>query len=175
MNLSPYFHWVKAHAGHRGNENADYLAKLGTEWTEVDLVVGVTKRQIRKRCANLALEEWQIRWTESTKGRWTFPLFPTVKIRPPVSNFWLCQVITGHGVFPVHQNRFFGACDNCICGEVGSVSHVIFDCPLVANERNMSYRSMRDLGLPEVLGDFYLRKIIGKIMKSYFNIILPVL
>ena len=57
-------HWIKAHAGNRGNERADELAKNGTNLTEQE-PIKTSPTQIKSQYRETALKEWQKEWTET--------------------------------------------------------------------------------------------------------------
>lgn len=68
---------------------------------------------------------WQVRWNNFTKGRWTWDLVPKVNLKRILSDFYLNQVLTYHGVFPEFQAKRFGKSNLCICGDgVGTLEHV---------------------------------------------------
>ncbi|GBM93083.1 hypothetical protein AVEN_114367-1 [Araneus ventricosus] len=69
------------------------------------------------------LQNWQILWDHSKK------LFYKVDEKRVLSDFYSNQIITGHGAFKTHQNRFFGKSPWCFCGkEEGTVEHTILKC-----------------------------------------------
>ena len=84
---------------------------------------------------NEVLEVWNTRWTSSSKGRWTFEWFPSVKERfwiPMEVDHFVTQFISGHGDFNEKLNSFnLKDSPLCQCGEPESAHHVLFDCPRV--------------------------------------------
>lgn len=78
--------------------------------------------------------EWQKRWTESTKGRWTYSLI--LDIRRWVErnhgqvSFHLTQALTGYGCFPQFLHRF-GKLESPACWfcgyEVNNAHHTLFE------------------------------------------------
>lgn len=87
------------------------------------------------------LQIWQERWTNSTKGRWTFEWFPDVNERyriPLVLDHFVTQFITGHGDFneKLHGFKLKGS-PLCDCGESESAKHILFDCTRVNDHRNI--------------------------------------
>lgn len=90
----------------------------------------------KQLCDDMWLEvinKWQVRWTSSSKGRWTHKFFPDVKSRiatPIWLNHRLVQFLTGHGNF---RERLFSfnlvPSPICSCGQENeSVEHVLYRC-----------------------------------------------
>ena len=98
-------YWIRAHVDHPGNERADELAKAATERLQVDVVVKLTIAQAKKILLARALENWQTRWDHSSTGRRTYEIFPRVSLRKLHCDFYINQVLTGHGTFGDHQAR----------------------------------------------------------------------
>ncbi|KAH8341777.1 hypothetical protein KR074_005620 [Drosophila pseudoananassae] len=57
-----------------------------------------THRLLKESSRATSIQKRQQRWDESTKGRWTHQQSPTLRIGSKEVNFWLTQVISGHGV-----------------------------------------------------------------------------
>jgi len=91
----------------------------------------------RRATINVAYEntvdEWQERWSNSDKGRWTHSCFPDVRIRlnsPLAMGHEVAQFLTGHGNFRA-KLAYFGRQPSplCRCGvEDEDVGHVLFRC-----------------------------------------------
>jgi hypothetical protein len=98
----------------------------------------------RSRARMISLTDWQRRWSESSKGRWTFRLIPDVEVwisrRHGDVNFHLCQILTGHGCFRAYLHRFKHD-DSPYCSlcprEQEDVEHVLFKCPRFDGERRI--------------------------------------
>lgn len=130
------FHWVKAHIGIQHNEEADRLAKEATSRPEVDVDLGLTRIQVKSLIYKESIRNWQEEWNQSSKGRRTFKFIPKVSTDRCIADFYINQVLTGHGVFPVYQSRFHGKDDRCFCSQsLGTVEHIIYDCDLFNNIR----------------------------------------
>ncbi|GIY74159.1 uncharacterized protein CDAR_166411 [Caerostris darwini] len=123
--------WIKAHAGHMGNERADVLAKEATTNPDIQLPVVANLQFIKQLLKKEILAEWQDRWSTSSKGREVFLLLPKVNINRVQGDFYINQLISGHGALAAYQNRFFGKAAECSCGHpFEDRLHLIYDCPL---------------------------------------------
>jgi ribonuclease HI len=60
--------WIKAHAGHEGNELADKLAKESTRDSEI-CYNKITKSEIEHQEIETSIGKWQHLWDNATKGR----------------------------------------------------------------------------------------------------------
>ncbi|GBN58468.1 hypothetical protein AVEN_187346-1 [Araneus ventricosus] len=128
--------WVKAHVGTYGNEVADSLAKCATEKDSVDHVVPLPKSWIKTKLKEFLIRDWQDRWDSSRNARFLFGIFPDVSFSRSFGDFYINQILTTHGSFPIHQNKFFGKPSYCICGlDEGTVSHCICSCPRFRHTR----------------------------------------
>lgn len=124
------FYWVKAHIGTYGNELADVAAKEATRKNQIEQVLGIPKSWLNYNLKYDTLSKWQKRWEFSLNSRFLYGLMPIVNTKKCYGDFFLNQILTTHGCFPQHQNRFFGKSPLCICGtDFGTVSHYIFGCP----------------------------------------------
>lgn len=85
---------------------------------------------------------WQAEWDTSTKGAWTRRLIPLmaewVEREYGEVNFYLTQVLTGHGCFNQYLERFKRKnTRNCnYCGEPDDVEHTVFRCPRWGGDRD---------------------------------------
>lgn len=133
--------WVKAHVGNEGNERADTLAKSGAQEQLAQMDVKAPISFVKRTLTNKAREEWNTNWMEETRGRWTANFFPTLKHRRDCKilepDFVTTQFITGHGKFGkyLHDRRLVDD-PACKCGAVQNCEHLIFECPLLFNERS---------------------------------------
>lgn len=90
-----------------------------------------------------SIEEWQVRWSTSAKGRWTHTLIPDVRIwynrRHGCVNYYITQFLSGHGCFRSYLYRFgldsSPLCPYCV-GAVEDPEHVFFFCPRFRSQRN---------------------------------------
>lgn len=117
----------------------------------------------RRRLRDEANVEWQRRWTGSLKGRWTHRLIP--ELTPWISreagepNFYLSQLLTGHGCFRAYlYKKNLDTSPNCpACDVEEDVDHVFFVCPRFGRERAEAQESLGHPLTPESLVPAMLR------------------
>jgi len=136
------FRWIKAHAGHRGNEMADQLAKEAARSKTIkECYNRVPKSVVLGDLREQSVLQWQSEWERTTKGLITKSFFPKIgdrlKLRINTTpNF--TTIITGHGNIRTYLNKY-KIIDNPICpcndGEQ-SVDHIIYECNLQRQERD---------------------------------------
>lgn len=92
-----------------------------------------------------SLEAWQTRWQESDKGRWTARLIPLIapwlQRKHGEVNYFLTQMLTGHGLFSAYLHRMgIAASPMCRhCGaDVDGPEHTFFACPRWSEERRVA-------------------------------------
>lgn len=100
-------YWTKAHVGDVGNEEADEMAKEATTKVNIDTKFQNTRYQIRVQLDAKYKEIWNARWESSIKGRETWNYIKKTDYEKIYSDFYLNQVITGHGIFPKYQSEKF--------------------------------------------------------------------
>src|SRR5699024_2203391 len=84
--------------------------------------------------------EWNSRWVNSTKGRWTAQFFPTVTDRKATGKvpltFVATQFLSGHGKFGAYLHKMRCRRDPmCECKETQTCEHLLFECPLLRDIR----------------------------------------
>ncbi|CAB0043456.1 unnamed protein product [Trichogramma brassicae] len=102
------------------------------------------------------LRRWQSRWDRSTKGRWTHKLIPNIGLwidrRHGEVDYHLTQLLTGHGYFKHHSQRYdHNASADCpACPyTVENAKHVFFNCPRFEEERERLHRQLQEVARPE--------------------------
>lgn len=80
-----------------------YLSKFLVQKEEVDILYIPSKTFIRKDLLSTHITVWQDRWNNSTKGRNVWEYIPIVNLEKLYSDFFLNQIITGHGIMPAFQ------------------------------------------------------------------------
>ncbi|XP_035225305.1 uncharacterized protein LOC118197859 [Stegodyphus dumicola] len=127
--------WVRGHSGIAGNEKADQLANEAAINNNAQAVSALIppsflKRQLR----DIGNKQWQHEWENGDTGRRTFEFYPVVdkerlQAIPPLVNY-----ITGHGPFPTFfYKRAISMTEACVCGEIGSPDHYVFNCSLTTS------------------------------------------
>ena len=134
--------WIKAHAGHHGNELADQLAKEAATSREIiECYNKIPKSVVLSEISENSVVKWQQEWDQTTKGATTKSFFPSVAQRlklkiNPSPNY--TTLITGHGNIKSYLHKF-KIIDNPICpckAAEQTADHLIFHCTLLEKERD---------------------------------------
>ncbi|XP_038221608.1 uncharacterized protein LOC119839414, partial [Zerene cesonia] len=136
--------WIKAHAGLRGNERVDQLAKeaaLGSKRKpDYDLCpVSFIKRILRQD----TIGEWDRRYDVGGTAGVTKLFFPSAAaayktVRKIDITHHTTQVLTGHGGFAFYLHRFkLKENPSCLCqpGVEETIPHLLLECPIFARDR----------------------------------------
>ncbi|KAL7726491.1 hypothetical protein ACLKA6_001113 [Drosophila palustris] len=87
--------------------------------------------------------QWQARWQSSANGSWTRRLIRDIQLwikrRHGQVDFYICQLLTGHGCFRAYLHRFKHTespyCDHCRGEVVDDAEHAFSECPLFESLR----------------------------------------
>jgi ribonuclease HI len=137
------FTWIKAHAGHEGNETADRLAKEAAGNKNIkESYNRIPKSSITRELKEKSTKQWQTEWENTMKGLTTRSFFPNIKDRlrmriTPTPNF--TTLVTGHGNLKSYLHKY-KIIDNpqCKCTKGDqTVEHIIYNCELHDKERDI--------------------------------------
>ena len=140
-------HWIKAHVGHYGNEEADEMAKAGAELLSPPGET-LASPAVYKRRTKLRIEAiWNERWNELTDARQAHIFYQDVNMKRAQEIYKLnrheisliIRFTTGHN-FLRYQRKVInptldGTCRLCEMGDIEDAAHVIIECPRVAERR----------------------------------------
>ncbi len=99
---------------------------------------------IRKLARDTTMVEWQNKWSQSNKGRWTYRLIPQLTTwmnrKHGEVDYYLTQFLTGHGCFREYLFKYkhddSPYCPTCT-GVVENVEHIFFECPRFGDTRQV--------------------------------------
>lgn len=117
-----------------------------------------SQRNLRTQERQSSTERWQMKWNTSSKGRWTFRLIPQldrwVNRRHGEVNYYLTQLISGHGCFRAYLHKYkhedSPECPTCR-GEEEDAEHVFFRCPRFSAPRREVEDALNSQVTPENL------------------------
>ncbi|GIY52246.1 uncharacterized protein CEXT_417141 [Caerostris extrusa] len=134
------FMWTRVHVGTAGNEAADAYAKMSTDKNTIDCHFALAISLLKHLLLKDILQQWQVYWNSSLKGRAVFELCPVVSLKRLHGNFYLNQLITGHGALAKYQKKFFHKDEVCSCGKaVEDRTHLILHCERWQNFRKKHF------------------------------------
>jgi len=131
--------WIKAHAGNRGNELTDRLAKEAARNSDI-CYNRIPKSEIARQEREKSREKWQQQWDNPTKGLVIREFFPSIKDRLKMKinvtpNF--TAMVTVHGKTRSYLHRFkIIESPECPCANgKQTVDHILYGCSKLNNER----------------------------------------
>ena len=142
QNWKIEFNWIKALAGHQGNELADELAKEAATNSNIKLCYDrIPKSAVKSELSENSETKWQIEWDRTTKGVKMKLYFPKVadrlKLKISVTPN-LTLMVTGHGNIKSHLYKYkiinIPMC-RCKIGEQ-TTDRILYDSDLVKQERD---------------------------------------
>lgn len=104
------------------------------------------------------LDDWAHRWRNAETGRWTAKLIPDLEkwttCKHVETNFYLTQLLTGHGLFNAYLHRM-GLVDSPLCKycttQDDDSNHTFFHCSRWDTERGAAREVVREALNPENL------------------------
>jgi len=134
--------WIKAHAGHQGNELADEIAKEAATNSDIKVCYErIPKSAVKSELSENSETKWQIEWDRTTKGVTTKLYFPKIadrlKLKFRVTPI-LTMMVTGHGNIKSYLYKY-KILDSPMCPcKIGeqTTDHILYDCDLVKQERD---------------------------------------
>lgn len=153
------FMWIPAHVGLRGNEEVDELAKQAVKRDSVELHIPLSKAEVKGMVWRKAIEEWQGKWNNETRGRFLYSINNTVSINTAVRNMGrtrkeeiICNRIRlGHSNLNSTLRRIgkhpTGLCEYCQTEE--TITHAIIECTKYREERQNLKEKLEEKGVKE--------------------------
>lgn len=124
-----------------GTPPIDLLANENVTYDSLPLELPKSSKRRIARDRSVAV--WQRRWDASQNGRWTHRLIPNLELwlnrRHGEVDYYLTQILTGHGCFKSYLHRFKHDenpfCSFCAGSVIEDAEHVFFICPKFNAER----------------------------------------
>lgn len=125
---------------------------------------------VKRSARTTLLNKWQESWERDDKGRWTHKLIPNIRTwlerKHGEINYYLTQIMTGHGNFNSYLNRFqITASSHCYdCGyPCDDAEHVLFFCAKYDAMRTRLYDKIGVVLTPEnIVAEMIKSKITWK-------------
>ncbi|GIY00320.1 hypothetical protein CEXT_145081 [Caerostris extrusa] len=107
-------------------------------------------------------------WQTSCKGRAVYEICPKIKINRLLGNFYLNQLLTGHGVLASYQHKFFNKDPKRACGHViEDRLHLIYQCSKWRKIRQKYFpANFSNIALPQLLQSNSVRSGLETILKQ---------
>ncbi|XP_030761188.1 uncharacterized protein LOC115886240 [Sitophilus oryzae] len=145
--------WISSHTHIKGNDRADYMARIGRRNGQ-NVKIKCWYKEFYPVLKEKFWGTWLERWKEDSrqKGRLYAEL-----IEKPYKYSWfgtlgnisrkkittVIRIRSGHCLTPVHLHRIRVKDDpRCQCGEEGTLNHIFFQCPLYPEQRETLYKSI---------------------------------
>jgi len=142
------FHWVKGHAGLKGNERPDYLAKTVARYNNTIAYDEIPVNRERQILEDHYTKIWNAVYVNSANASHTKLYIPTIfhSLSLPLwPNILLTQFLTHHGSFRSYLHRIKKTpSPNCNCPEktVQTAHHLMQECSLWSKDRPSVLKSL---------------------------------
>ena len=166
--------WIPGHAGIKGNEKADSLAKRAAQRRPEQNTVALSTDEVKKYLYNVCKCEWNEVYQECEKGQQYKALRPTIHTKLPQLpsrryDTIIFRLRTGHCRLNQHLNRI-GCASSPLCHRCGtpeSVEHYIINCPLYDHQREPLKNVTNQLQLPFTIPNLLTHPIIIPYVAEY--------
>lgn len=141
--------WVPGHTSLRGNERADYNAKMASKGIDsISLQIGFSVSEIYSVFKKIAWKVWQENFKEEAKSKnWLFHSLLTKKeIQVPGGKY--SQSIVHRLRVGAWRTRFLNPPLKCLCGQTLSPNHLFIDCSFNDNPFAHFRNNLQEKGLP---------------------------
>uniref|UniRef100_A0A6P7GYG6 ribonuclease H n=1 Tax=Diabrotica virgifera virgifera TaxID=50390 RepID=A0A6P7GYG6_DIAVI len=151
------FAWIPSHTGIIGNDRADHLANLGRKLPISEEPKASFKDFQIKYKENLWIG-WENRFQQIGQAK---GITYCSQVTVPYKKAWftkfpnlgrgiitqMCRMRSGHCSVPVHLFRLKVVNSNqCLCGSVGTLQHVLLECTRFQRESQLLRRELEDSG-----------------------------
>jgi len=142
------FHWVKGHAGLKGNERADYFAKTVARYNTTIAYDAIPIIRGKQSLEDHYTKIWNAIYVNSANASHTKLFIPTIFHRLSLSlwpNFLLTHFLTNHGRFCSYLHKINKTpSPNCNCPEkaIQTARHLMTECNLFSKDRPAVLKSL---------------------------------
>jgi len=130
-------HWCPGHKNIKGNETADYYAKLAAKSSTKVLQIPLPINNLSLKLQKHHQETFQRRWNDGTKGSNVKEFIKDINNFNIIYDHRLIQIVTGHNRLNYYLQTI-GVVNSSICKcrkEIEDVKHFMFECEIYEAER----------------------------------------